>query len=115
MHEYSIVSSLVLLCEENAKKHNATKIHKIIIEVGVRSAVEVDLLQSAFEAFKSESEFCRDSTLEIRKVEVELHCQMCGAIFKANGLEYGVCAFCKSDKVEIIKGLELDLARLEME
>lgn len=115
MHEYSIISDLVLLAEENARLKNATKIHKIIIEVGVRSAVEVELLQSAFDVFKGESEICSDSTLEIRKVEVELLCKKCNAVFKAEGLEYGICIYCKSSEVEIVRGLELDLVRLEME
>lgn len=115
MHEYSIISDLVLLATENALKHNATKIHKIIIEVGERSAVEVELLRSAFDVFKEESEICRDSTLEIHKVAVELLCKTCGARFKADGLEYGICIACKSNAVEIIRGMELDLVRLEME
>lgn len=115
MHEYSIISELVLLCEDNAKAHNATKIHKITIDIGERSAVEVDLLQSAFEAFKVESAFCKDSVLEVRKIAVELLCKDCGTNFSANGLEYGICKVCQSANLEIVKGRELHLAQLEME
>ena len=115
MHEYSIISDLVLLAEDNAKAHNATKIHKIIIDVGERSAVEVDLLQSAFEVFKGESVFCKDSQLIIRKIAVELSCKDCGEDFSAKGLEYGICERCGGANLEITKGRELHLARLEME
>lgn len=115
MHEYSIISDLVLLCEDNARAHNATKIHKITIDVGERSAVEVDLLKSAFEVFKSESAFCKDSVLVVQKIAVELLCKDCGANFSAKGLEYGICKRCKGVNLEMIKGRELHLARLEME
>lgn len=115
MHEYSIISDLVLLAEDNARAHNATKIYKIIIDVGERSAVEVDLLKSAFEVFKNESAFCKDSQLIIRKIAVELLCKDCGADFSAKGLEYGICERCGGANLEITKGRELHLARLEME
>lgn len=115
MHEYSIISDLVLLCEDNARVYNATKIHKITILVGERSAVDVDLLQSAFEAFKEESTFCKDSALEVQKVAVELLCKDCGTNFSAKGLEYGICEVCQSANLEITKGRELHLAQLEME
>lgn len=115
MHEYSIISDLVLLAEDNARTHNATKIHKITIDVGERSAVEVDLLQSAFEVFKEESAFCRDSVLVVRRIAVELLCKDCGEKFNAKGMEYGICKYCNGANLEIIKGRELNLARLEME
>lgn len=115
MHEYSIISSLVLLAEDNARAHNATKIHKITIDVGERSAVEVELLKSAFEVFKDESAFCKDSELIVRKIAVELLCKDCGESFSGQGLEYGICARCGGVNVEISKGRELNLAKLEME
>lgn len=116
MHEYSIIAHLIALCEENAKSASAKKINKVFIKVGERSAVEAELLQSAFEVFKLDSaKFTLDSALIIEKVPVELHCKNCNANFKANGLEYGICLECKSSEVEIIRGMELDLVRLEME
>lgn len=116
MHEYSIIAHLIALCEENAESANAKKINKVFIEVGERSAVEVDLLQSAFEVFKADcAKFGEDCALIIKKVPVELRCQNCNANFKANGLQYGICIECGGSEVEIVKGMELDLVRLEME
>lgn len=115
MHEYSIISDLVLLCEEHAAKHNAKKILKVTIEVGERSGVESHLLKSAFETFKEESSYLAESSLEIIYKHIELKCKACNAIFSAKGLEYGICQFCSSNDLEIIKGRELNLLRLEME
>lgn len=64
MHEYSIIAHLIALCEENAESASAKKINKVFIKVGERSAVEADLLQSAFEVFKVDSaKFALDSAI----------------------------------------------------
>ncbi|RDU64873.1 hydrogenase maturation nickel metallochaperone HypA [Helicobacter sp. MIT 14-3879] len=115
MHEYSIVSDLIILCEQNAREHNAKKIFEISIEVGERSGVEIELLKIAFDIFKEESEFCKDAILKIIYKRIRLRCNSCNSIFDAKGLEYGICKFCNSAELDIIKGKELNLLRLEME
>ncbi|RAX54879.1 hydrogenase maturation nickel metallochaperone HypA [Helicobacter sp. 16-1353] len=115
MHEYSVVSSLILLCEEEALKNNAKNIITITIEIGERSGVEVELLKSAFEFFKEESRFCKNSILEIVHKNITLHCNDCNFKFTASGLNYGICPQCNSNNVIIIEGKELNLLRLEME
>lgn len=115
MHEYSIVSSLLELCCENCAKHNAVKIFRIVIEVGVRSGVEISLLKSAFDVFKNDNEIYKDAELEIVVKEVVLSCLDCGSEFSAVGLEYGICQKCGGNKLKIISGRELNLLRLEME
>lgn len=115
MHEYSVVSSLITLCEEEALKNNANNVIKIIIEVGERSGIEEELLKSAFDVFKEESKFCQNSILEIIHKNIVLHCQNCDLRFSAKGLNYGICHKCNSNDVVIIEGKELNLLRLEME
>lgn len=115
MHEYSIVSSLITLCEEEALKNNAKNILKVTIEVGERSGVESELLESAFNVFKEESSFCKDSILEIVHKNIILYCKDCDLRFAAKGLNYGICPKCNSNNVVIVEGKELNLLRLEME
>lgn len=115
MHEYSIISSLIDLCEEHAKEHNTTEIITITIEVGERSGVDTQLLQSAFEVFREESMYCQNSTLEIREKKIELLCHHCHAQFNPQGLEYAICPYCQSNNLDIIAGKELHLLSLEMQ
>lgn len=115
MHEYSVVSSLIILCEEEALKHSANKVIKIIIEVGERSGVEVELLKSAFDVFKMESDFCKTSILEVINKQIKLFCENCSFEFYALNLEYGICPNCQSNKVKIHEGRELNLLSLELE
>lgn len=114
MHEYSVVSSLIELCEEHAQKNNAIKIEKIIVGIGQRSGMDKSLFLSAFETFKEESNVCKEAILDIIDEKVELTCNECGYVFIPNGIEYGICPKCKSSNLHITKGREMNLLSLEM-
>lgn len=114
MHEYSVVASLIDLCEENAKKHNAKEIQKVIVAIGERSGMDKSLFISAFETFREESIFCKNSVLEILDEKVELECRDCGAIFFPKEFSYGECIKCGGNHLEIIKGKEMYLMSLEL-
>lgn len=115
MHEYSVVSSLISLCEEQAIAHSAHKIITITIEIGECSGVNAELLERAFGVFKEESEYCKSAVLRIVRKKVELLCNNCGARFAAEGFEFAICPYCESNAVDICGGKELDLLSLEME
>ncbi len=115
MHEYSVVSSLIDLCQHQVTAHNAREIIKITIEVGERSGVEMTLLKSAFDVLKEESDVCKNSSLEIVYKKILLYCEDCNINFSAVGLEYGICPYCNSNNVSIIEGKELHLLSIEME
>lgn len=114
MHEYSIVAALIEQCESIAKQNNATKIDEITLSVGERSGVEIELLKRAFEAFAEESTICSGAKLIIERQEVLLECKKCGKQTSAQNLKYSQCAHCQSDEVEIIKGRDIVLMRLNM-
>lgn len=65
MHEYSIVQSLMDSCELYCTNNNATKVIKVYIQIGEFSGVEPRLLQTAFDAFKEQSEATKESILDI--------------------------------------------------
>ena len=114
MHEYSIITSLIEMCEREASAHNATAVERIKIALGERSGVESALLRSAFETFKLDSVVCAKAVLEIESRGVMLACEACGGEFGAQGLQYGICPNCQSHNVKITQGKELDLLNLEL-
>ncbi|MCE3037954.1 hydrogenase/urease nickel incorporation protein HypA [Helicobacter anatolicus] len=114
MHEYSVVASLIELCEENAKKHHAKEIKKIVVSIGVRSGMDKSLFISAFETFREESIFCKDSLLEIIDQCVVLECKGCKHQFETQEMEYGICPKCQENDLQIIKGTEMFLMNLEL-
>ena len=113
MHEYSIVTSLLDLCEENAKKESAEKITKVEVKIGKLSGVEPDLLQTAFDTFK-EKTICEEAEFVMHIQDVVIRCNVCKKEFILKENEFS-CPVCKGYDIETIDGEDMYLMRLEME
>lgn len=115
MHEYSIVSDLVGLVQDEANRHDAKKVFKIVVALGERSGVDASLLMSCFDTFKDEDDLIKDSILDIVHKRIKIKCNDCASEFYADNLSYGCCVRCNSYNVDIIEGYELHLLSIEME
>lgn len=113
MHEFSIVQSLLDLCEDNAKENSATKVTKVTIKIGTLSGVEPELLKSAFDTFKDNG-VCKEAILEMNIQPVVIECKSCGEKSTLKKIEI-LCPKCKSDNITLIDGEEMFLMSLEME
>ena len=113
MHEYSIVTSLLELCEENAKKEGSEKITKVEVKIGKLSGVEPYLLQTAFDTFK-EKTICEEAEFIMHIQDVVIRCRNCNKEFTLKQNEF-TCPECKSFDIETIDGEGMYLMRLEME
>ncbi len=113
MHEFSIVDSLLHLAEEHASKHNAKKVTKLEIKIGVLSGVEPELLQTAFDTFK-EGTICEESEFIMKIQPVVVKCQNCGFEGELSKDEY-LCPKCQSAEIKIIDGEDMYLMSLELE
>ncbi|WP_096021191.1 hydrogenase maturation nickel metallochaperone HypA [Campylobacter lanienae] len=113
MHELAIVQELFKLCETNAMKHKATRITKVEIEVGRLSGVEAHYLQSAFDAFKTDT-ICSQAKLIIHPKDITIQCNECGAQSILLENEF-LCPKCGSNSLEVISGEDMYLMRLEMD
>ena len=114
MHEFSIVSSLMLLIEEYAREHNAKKVAKVVVGIGKLSGVEPDLLKIAFDTFK-ERTICEEAQLVMEIEDVALKCRDC---LKETTLREKLsrkCPHCGSLNTEIIRGQDLLLKSIEFE
>jgi len=114
MHEFSIVSSLMLLIEEQARKYNASKVTKVVLGVGRLSGVEPDLLQIAFDTFK-EKTICEDAELVLEMEDIKIYCFDCGKESVMGERLSRKCPHCGSLNTKITGGQELYLKSLEME
>ena len=113
MHEYSIVQALIEQCETLAHSHQAEKVSKVSVKIGQLSGVEPYLLQTAFDAFKANSEACQQAELDMQIQAVEVFCLGCGETNQLSEHHY-VCPVCQSDRVTITDGKEMFLMQLEM-
>jgi len=113
MHEFSIVTALLEMCEKNAKEHNATKITKVEIKVGKLSGVEPHLLETAFNTFKEET-VCDGAEFVMQIQDIVVRCQSCQSETTLSKNEF-TCPACNSTELSIVDGEEMYLMHLEME
>lgn len=113
MHEYSIVQSLLNSCEENAAEHNATKVTKVVVKIGVMSGVEPELLRTAFDTFK-ENTLCEESEFIINIQPIVIKCNKCLNESVLENMEY-FCPKCKDMDIEILDGEDMYLMQMELE
>ncbi|SMC09780.1 hydrogenase/urease nickel incorporation protein HypA [Nitratiruptor tergarcus] len=115
MHEYSIVQSMLDLIEENAKKHNATKVEKVVVKIGVISGVEPHLLKIAFDTFK-EGTICESAELTMHIQPIVARCKKCERVIEfPKETLFFECSSCGSVELSIVDGEEMYLMSLEME
>lgn len=113
MHEYTIVQSLLDICEENATKNMATKVMKVVVKIGVMSGVEPELLETAFNTFK-EKTICEDCLFVLNIQPVVVKCKDCLKSSTLKKLEY-LCPECESLNLDVIDGEDMVLMQLELE
>lgn len=112
MHEFSIVSALLDLVSEEARKHEARAVTKIIVKIGTLSGVVDSLFEEAFHACKIGS-IAADAELEIIIQAIEIHCS-CGYAGTIELLKFS-CPQCGSDDIKVTDGEDMFLQRLELE
>ena len=113
MHEYSVVQSLLESCEEHARVNEASKVTKVVVQIGVLSGVEPDLLQTAFDTFKEQT-VCHDAKFLINHQKIVIECFDCGTKSTLEKHEFS-CPFCQSVDVKVVDGEDMYLMSLEME
>ena len=111
MHEYSIVQALVERVAIEARVHHAASVHRLSIRIGEASGVDVELLTTAYAAFR-ERTICERADLVVERVPARWECLAC----KADVPAYGIlqCPRCGAPP-RLAAGDEIILDRIEME
>lgn len=111
MHEYSIVQALIERVDAEARARGASAVHRLSVRIGELSGVEVDLLATAYAAFR-ERTVCERADLDVQRVPARWECPRCGGpIGRGNLLR---CATCDVP-ARLAEGDEIVLDRIEME
>ncbi len=113
MHEYSVVQALMQQCEEHADANTATKIHKVVVKIGVMSGIEPHLLEVAFNTFKRNT-ICHDAEFIMQLQPLVIQCNHCHKSSELKAIHY-CCQQCSSTNVTVTDGEEMYLMSLEME
>ena len=97
---------------DQAEKHDATRVSRIVLRIGALSGVDHEALRFAYEALAPGS-VAAGAVLEIEAVAARARCAACATEF---GVERGFifkCPGCGEYSGDIRAGRELGIARLE--
>ena len=112
MHEYSIVASLLDVCEKQAHSAGADKVKCVKLKIGRLSGIEPHFMESCFEVFKEDT-LCHDAELMMDIVDTKIYCKECDkeyVVLKNNFY----CPACKSPETEVIEGQEMIVESIEV-
>lgn len=111
MHEYSIVQALLERVASEARERGATAVHRLSVRIGELSGVEVELLTTAFQTFRSRT-ICEHAALDVQAVPARWACGRCGgSIVRGDILR---CPRCEVP-ASLVEGGEIMLDRIELE
>lgn len=112
MHELSICQALLDQVERIAQEHGASRVERILLQVGPLSGVEPLLLQHAY-PLAAAGTVAEHATLVIEPAPVRVRCSDCGSECDAapNRL---LCAACGGWRTRLISGDQMLLAKLEL-
>lgn len=113
MHELSIANSIVNAVLEEIETRNLPAVHKVVVRVGALSGVVPEALHFNYEVIASDTPLA-NTILEIEEVAVQGKCQSCDCEFTVDNCNF-ICPQCKSGQIQVIRGMELDIAYLEVE
>jgi hydrogenase nickel incorporation protein HypA/HybF len=99
--------------ETVAAEHQATKVTRIVVQVGVLSGVVPDLLVQAFSIARAGT-VAEHAELITETLPIKVRCRQCGAETEASANRL-LCAECGDWQTQLISGDELLLASVELE
>jgi hydrogenase nickel incorporation protein HypA/HybF len=111
MHEYSIVDALLRQIDAEARRIDATRVHRVELKIGELAGIEPELLALAFEVYREET-ICAGAELTIHPQPARWSCPACGTDAPA-GVNLR-CRQCQTP-LTLAEGDEIILERLEME
>ncbi len=112
MHEMSICTALLEQVQRIAKEHNASRIEKIVLQIGPLSGIETSLLTHAY-PLAAAGTVAENAELVIESSPIRVKCTRCGAVTEAM-LNRLVCRECGDFRTQLISGDEMILSQLEM-
>ncbi len=113
MHELSVCQALITQVEQVAHQHQAGEVAQLIVQIGVLSGIEPELLQQAFTIARTTSPVTQQSELVIESLPIRVHCSRCDqeSTATANRL---LCGHCGAWQTRLVSGDELLLKSVEL-
>lgn len=108
MHEYSIIMSMISLCEKHS---NGQPISKIVMNIGKMSGVDPHFLKESFSVF-SEETLCSEAEVEMNIIDITIECQDCRKTSVVENHNF-FCPHCKGSDTKVLTGKEMHIDYIE--
>ncbi len=115
MHEVSIALGMIDEVTRIARENNAQKILAVNLKIGKMSGIVIDSLKFAFDAIKLENPLLSDTNISIEEVPLIYECNSCNKSFILDSPHFPSCPECRSYKLKLISGEEMNIKNVEIE
>jgi len=112
VHELSIAQSIISHVLQEAEQRRLPPVQKVVVRVGPLSGIFPEALQFGYDSLVVDTPLA-NSQLEIQEIPLRGKCKSCGFEFPIENNLF-VCSQCLSTQIEVVSGLELDIAYLEV-
>jgi hydrogenase nickel incorporation protein HypA/HybF len=113
MHEMSLTESIVEIAVETAEREGASRVRRIVVDVGALSAVEPEALLFCFTAV-SAGTIAEGATLDINPVPGAGRCADCDKIVPIEE-RFGPCPECGGFHITMTQGGEMRVKEMEVD
>jgi len=112
MHEMSLAENMLELVIETARREQAQRVRRIILDIGTLAAVEADALSFCFDAV-ARGTVAEGAILEIIVIDAAGHCQDCGE-GQAIAAFGEACRRCGSYRLEATTGTGMQVREIDI-
>ena len=112
MHEVGLMQDTLNLALEEARRAGATRIHRLMMQIGRLSGVVPEALEFAFEIL-AKGTMADGATLEIEQVPIVCYCAGCAREFQPPTM-ICECPACGNPSLDVRRGREIQLSSLEV-
>ncbi len=118
MHEFGFAYNIFKVAEATAIQHKATKITKVLLEIGELTLIVPELLKESFKMAVHGS-IAEGAELVIEVLPGKIKCDDCGEISRVSlnddhikGIDLFQCQHCQSKSTQIIDGKKANVKNI---
>lgn len=111
MHELSIAQSMLGIVLQEAARHGAEKVQKVVVRVGAYSGVVPHSLRFCFDLIKKDTP-AAEAELEVNQAPITATCAACGQQSLLDEPTI-ICPLCQADQLSLEGGRELFVEYIE--